>query len=53
MCYNPAVYLYIVSRAGHNIPAYCPLAEQEGDMQYIVPTEGRAIYFIHRRYYSI
>ena len=29
MCYNPAVYLYIVPRAGHNIPAYCPLAKQD------------------------
>ena len=42
--YNTGVYRYIASRAGGDIPAYCPIAKQEGDMQYIARTQwGRYI----------
>ena len=36
----------IASRAGGDIPAYCPIAKQEGDMQYIARTQwGRYIWY--------
>ena len=37
--HNTGVYRYIASRAGGDIPAYCPIAKQEGDMQYIARTQ--------------